>query len=53
MTKNHTTAKYLYAGNKLKITLMMRGREMEYKDMVFVAVYSAVSELAHVGTADS
>ena len=43
----------MYAGNKLKITLMMRGREMEYKDKGFEAVNRAVSELSHVGTADS
>ena len=53
MTKIRAAEKFLYAGNKLKITLMMRGREMEYKDKGFEAVNRAVSELSHVGTADS
>ena len=32
---------------------MMRGREMEYKDKGFDAVKRAISELEHVGHADS
>lgn len=53
MTKIRAAEKFLFAGNKLKITLMMRGREMEYKDKGFEAVRKAVAELAHVGVADS
>ena len=53
MTKIRAAEKFLFAGNKLKITLMMRGREMEYKDKGFDAVNRAVAELSHVGTADS
>ncbi len=52
-TKLRNAEKFLYNGNKLKITLMMRGREMEYKDKAFDAVNRAVNELSHVGHADS
>lgn len=52
MTKIKAAEKFLFAGNKLKITLMMRGREMEYKEKGFEAVKRAVAELSHVGTAD-
>lgn len=53
LTKIRNAEKFLFQGNKLKITLMMRGREMEYKDKGFDAVKRAVAELSHVGTADS
>lgn len=53
MTKIRAAEKFLFNGNKLKITLMMRGREMEYKDKGFDAVKRAIAELSHVGTADS
>ncbi len=52
-TKLRSAEKFLYNGNKLKITLMMRGREMEYKDKAFDAVNRAVRELSHVGHSDS
>lgn len=53
MTKIRNAEKFLYQGNKLKITLMMRGREMEYKDKGFEAVKRAIAELSHMGHADS
>ncbi len=52
-TKLRNAEKFLFNGNKLKITLMMRGREMEYKDKAFDAVKRAIQELSHVGHADS
>ncbi|MBQ6533891.1 MAG: translation initiation factor IF-3 [Opitutales bacterium] len=53
MTKIRAAEKFLYQGNKLKITLMMRGREMEFKDKAFDAVNRAINELSHMGHADS
>ncbi len=53
MTKIRNAEKFLYQGNKLKITLMMRGREMEYKEKGFEAVKRALDELAHMGRPDS
>ena len=53
MTKLRNAERFLFAGNKLKITLMMRGREMEYKDKAFETVKRCISELAHVGVKDS
>ncbi len=52
-TKIRNAERFLFSGNKLKITLMMRGREMEYKDKGFEAVKRAIAELSHVGHADS
>jgi len=53
LTKIRNAEKFLYAGNKLKVTLMMRGREMEYKDLAFETIKKAIAELAHVGVKDS
>lgn len=53
MTKIRNAEKFLFQGNKLKITLMMRGREMEYKDKGFEAVKRAIAELSHMGRADA
>ncbi len=53
MTKIRNAERFLFQGNKLKITLMMRGREMEFKDKAFEAVKRAISELSHMGHADS
>ncbi len=53
MTKIRNAEKFLFQGNKLKITLRMRGREMEYKDKGFETVKRAIAELSHMGHADS
>ena len=53
MTKLRNAEKFLFAGNKLKVTLTMRGREMEYKDQAFENVKRCIEELSHVGTKDS
>ena len=53
MTKIRNAEKFLFQGNKLKITLMMRGREMEFKDKAFDAVNRAIEDLKHIGHADS
>ncbi len=52
-TKIRNAEKFLFQGNKLKITLMMRGREMEFKDKAFDAVKRAIEELKHMGHADA
>lgn len=53
LTKIRNAEKFLFQGNKLKITLMMRGREMEFKDKAFETVNNAIAELKHIGHADS
>lgn len=53
MTKIRNAEKFLFQGNKLKITLMLRGREMEFKDKAFDTVNRAIAELKHMGHADS
>ena len=53
MTKIRNAEKFLFQGNKLKITLMMRGREMEFKDKAFDAVKRALAELSHMGHPDA
>ncbi len=52
-TKMRNAEKFLFSGNKLKITMMLRGREMEFKDVAFDIVKRAIADLAHMGHADS
>lgn len=44
---------FLNKGFKLKLTLMIRGREMEHKDLAFNVVMRAIKALEHMGTPDS
>lgn len=53
MTKIRSAERFLFAGNKLKISVFMRGREMEYKDKAFEIANRAKADLLHMGTADS
>lgn len=53
MTKIRRAEGFLNKGNKLKITLMLRGREMEHKDIAFDTVNRAVHDLEGVGSADA
>lgn len=53
MTKLRRAEDFLDRGNKLKITLMFRGREMEHKDIGFEVVNRAVTDLEHMAKADS
>ena len=53
MTKIRRAESFLNKGNKLKITLMLRGREMEHKDIGFEHVKRAVEDLTGVGQADA
>lgn len=53
MTKLRRGEEFLYKGNKLKLSLMFRGREMEHKELGMAVVRRAAEDLAHVGTADT
>ncbi len=52
ITKLRRSEKFLHQGNKLKITLMFRGREMEHKELGMNLVKQAISDLGGVGKAD-
>lgn len=43
---------FLNKGFKLKLTLMIRGREMEHKDLAFNLIKRAIEQLSHMGTPD-
>ena len=49
VTKLRRSEKFLHQGNKLKITLMFRGREMEHIDLGMNLVKQAIKDLAGVG----
>lgn len=53
MTKLRHAEEFLYKGNKVKITLQFRGREMEHTGLGMDVVRRAISDLALVGHADS
>ncbi len=52
LTKLRRSEKFLHQGNKLKITLMFRGREMEHVDIGMEVVRKAISDLSGVGRPD-
>ena len=52
ITKLRRSEKFLHQGNKLKITLMFRGREMEHVDLGMDLVKQAIKDLEGVGKAD-
>jgi translation initiation factor IF-3 len=52
VTKLRRSEKFLHQGNKLKITLMFRGREMEHVDLGMSLVKQAIQDLSGVGKAD-
>ena len=52
VTKLRRSEKFLHQGNKLKITLMFRGREMEHIDLGMNLVKQAIEDLSGVGKAD-
>jgi translation initiation factor IF-3 len=53
MTKMRRSEEFLFKGNKLKLTIMFRGREMEHRDLGVNVLKRAIADLVHVGTADS
>ena len=52
VTKLRRSEKFLHQGNKLKITLMFRGREMEHIDIGMDLVNRAIEDLSGVGRPD-
>jgi len=52
-TKLRRGEAFLFKGNKLKLSLMFRGREMEHRDLGFDVIKRAIEDLKHVGVADS
>ena len=52
MTKVRRSEKFLHQGNKLKITLIFRGREMEHVELGMNLVKQAIEDLSGVGKAD-
>jgi len=52
LTKLRRSEKFLHQGNKLKITLMFRGREMEHINIGMDVVRKAIADLSGVGRPD-
>lgn len=52
LTKVRRSEKFLHQGNKLKITLMFRGREMEHIELGMDLINQAIQDLSGVGKAD-
>ena len=52
VTKLRRSEKFLHQGNKLKITLMFRGREMEHINIGMDVVKRAIEDLSGVGRPD-
>ncbi len=52
LTKLRHAEEFLFRGNKLKLSLMFRGRENEHKELGVEAVAKAAQDLSHIGTAD-
>jgi len=52
ITKVRRSEKFLHQGNKLKITLMFRGREMEHVDLGMDLIKQAIEDLSSVGKVD-
>ncbi|MDX2110128.1 MAG: translation initiation factor IF-3 [Verrucomicrobiota bacterium] len=49
MVKIRHSEEFLFKGNKLRLTLQFRGREMEHKELGYEVVQRAVNDLIHVG----
>jgi len=52
VTKLRRSEKFLHQGNKLKVTLMFRGREMEHINVGMDVVKRAIQDLSGVGRPD-
>ena len=53
ITKLRHGEEFLGKGNKLKITLTFRGREMEHKELGFEIVNRAINDLSQMGALDA
>lgn len=52
ITKVRHAEEFLGKGNKVKLTLMFRGREMEHTELGFETINRALQDLSTMGTAD-
>ena len=52
-TKLRRAEEFLDKGNKVKLTLSFRGRELEHKELGYDVIQRAVQELAHIGVSES
>lgn len=52
MTKLRRAEEFLFKGNKLKLSLMFRGREMEHQELGMEMIQRAARDLEHVGRLD-
>lgn len=53
MIKVRHAEEFLFKGNKVKLSLMFRGREQEYKELGVETIQRAANDLTHVGSIDS
>jgi translation initiation factor IF-3 len=53
MTKLRHAEEFLFHGNKVKLTLTFRGREMAHTEIGYDTIRRAVNELAHMGHPDN
>ena len=53
LTKLRRAEEFLDKGNKVKLTLFFRGREMAHQDLGYVTIRRAIAELDHIGTPDN
>jgi len=53
LTKIRRAEDFLDKGNKLKLTLMFRGREMEHTELGFETIKRAIKDLETMATADN
>ena len=53
LTKIRRAEGFLHKGNKYKLTIVLRGREMEHKDLAFEVGKRVISDLEGVATPDS
>ncbi len=51
-TKLRHVEEFLFHGDKVKLTLFFKGREMEHKELGFETMKRAIADLVHIGTPD-
>ncbi len=51
--KMRRAEEFLFKGNKVRVTLTFRGRELEHEELGYELVNRAVAELGHVGVKDA
>jgi len=53
MTKLRRAEEFLDKGNKVKLTLSFRGREMAHTEVGFETIQRAIEDISHMATADN